>query len=131
MAAEDGKNVESFALGLIVAVLVYLLLHRELSRKRGLLTANASGGAGGSATGSAAGGRSGKGTGGCPGCSSCSGASVSPSQSYSSSSDYEPPISIGGQSLSGYPSGPGQSSNHGPDIAYAYSGGNTGTELLS
>jgi hypothetical protein len=129
MAAEEGKNVESFALGLILAVLVYLLLNREF-RKLGFASsrgraaeigAGGAGGRGGNSSGGAGGG-------GC-GCLPCSGgAATPPNVPLFQSPTYEPPISIGGQSYSNYPSGPGTSPNRGGGFSGTTSvaSGNTG-----
>lgn len=87
MASDNNKNTESFALGLIVAVIVYLILRRELSR------VNSHGAAGNGQAGGGHGAAAASGGGGGCGCGGGGG----------SNGGAEPgvtPISIGGQSYS-------------------------------
>jgi hypothetical protein len=92
MAAEN-RDVESFALGLIVAVLVYLLLDKKFKRLHGA-------GTGGSPVSQQSK------SGGC----GCGGDTTSASY---------PVIPIGGQSYSGYGSGPGPSPGGAAPAPYA------------
>jgi hypothetical protein len=87
--ADNNRDVESFALGLILAVLLYLVWTSRFWKRGGHgAFPNLSGSSAGPGPNQA---------GGC----GCGGGKVG---NYS-----EAPISLGGQSLSGYPQGPGAS----------------------
>lgn len=110
----EERNSENFALGLIVAAIIYLLFRREFAR----LSSGGSlfGGSGGKAgAGGAGGAGAGSGGGGC----GCGGAATS--ANYNA-----PPISIGGQSLSSGPPYGGSSVGPSPGASGSNSGRGSG-----
>lgn len=103
--AENNRDTESFALGLIVAAILYLLLRRELGKSSLSNAVRTITGAG-----------TGKTSGGC-GCGSAS----------TSQANSNVPIPIGGQSYNQpYPASTVAPREYGPIVEFAFGGGNTG-----
>lgn len=99
--SNNDRNTESFALGLIIAVIVYLILRREFGSRFGLFGGAGAGrgagaGAGVGGAGGFAGAGDGAGKGGGCGCCTSSGSNPLPTN---------PGVSIGGQSLNQTPFG--------------------------
>jgi hypothetical protein len=100
--SNSDRNTESFALGLIIAVIVYLILRRELGSRFGLFGGGAvtgrGSGAGAGGAGGAGGFFGGGGSGKSGGCGCCTSSNANPLPT-------NPGISIGGQSLNPTPFG--------------------------